>query len=100
VRSEGDRSGQAFRAVAFVIFPAFVVIFGTIGSTKTVMNRPLIALAISVLLLLWTAAALIRTENERYALFLGMCKDFDTACLSKVETRTAWYWHLYYALLP
>lgn len=34
---------------------------------------------------------------------VGMCwndtlKLPDLACMEKVETRTAWYWHLFYAL--
>lgn len=47
---------------------------------------------------------IVHIENQRYALLLGMCDrkdglqlpDFD--CLSKVETRTHWAWHLWYAL--
>lgn len=44
--------------------------------------------------------ALVRTENQRYALFLGMCSESMAPkgpCLAKVETRTNWLWHLYYA---
>ena len=60
--------------------------------------------------LLWVSAALVRVENERYALSLGMCLDesmhrvdpnmhvADYQCLKRVETRTGWWWHLYYAL--
>ncbi len=54
-------------------------------------------------LLLWLCVALVRVESERYALLIGMCRDPLTAyvsgdCLAKVQTRTAWYWHLFYAL--
>lgn len=39
------------------------------------------------------AASLVRVENERYALFVGMCRDslggLDHKCLVTVETRTA-----------
>lgn len=61
-----------------------------------------VALAAAALMLLWLAFSLVRVENERYALFLGMCKDTagltDVQCLAKVETRTGWWWHLYYGL--
>lgn len=64
------------------------------------------ALTSSALLLIWLASALVRVENERYALFLGMCRSVsvvgiqvDFACLAEVETRTSWLWHLYWALL-
>lgn len=55
--------------------------------------------------------ALVRVENERYALWLGMCPNMDQTfkamgagdadawkCTKTIETRTAWWWHLYYAL--
>jgi len=44
--------------------------------------------------------ALVRTENQRYALFVGMCSDPIAPkgpCLAHVQTRTNWLWHLYYA---
>ena len=54
-------------------------------------------------LLIWLAASLVRVENHRYALSLGMCIDpivkvADYTCLSKVETRTSWIWHLFYGM--
>lgn len=56
----------------------------------------------AALLILWLSAALVRVENERYALFLGMCRDrlgmTDIACVMKVQTRTGWWWHLFYGL--
>jgi hypothetical protein len=62
-------------------------------------------LAIVALLLtvVWLAAALVKAENQRYALSLGMCVDkrlgvADYPCLEKLQTRTAWYWHVYYGL--
>jgi uncharacterized transporter YbjL len=58
-------------------------------------------IAILMLVIVVMAAALVRTENQRYALSIGMCAGSiasDTACLAKVETRTGWWWHLYYAL--
>lgn len=50
--------------------------------------------------LLVIGRALVRTENQRYALFLGMCSDQVTklSCLERTETRTGWWWHFYYAL--
>ena len=43
-------------------------------------------------------------ENQRYALYNDLCKR-DPAypsqrwhCLEKIQTRTSWFWHLYYAI--
>jgi len=62
-----------------------------------------VALAVSLVLVVLFAAALVRVENERYALLVGMCRQTQTGlpdvkCLSTVETRTAWWWHLFHAL--
>jgi hypothetical protein len=67
------------------------------------MKKERIGLAAAVLLIVWLSAALVRVENERYAMFVGMCwndklKVPDPACVRKAKTRTAWYWHLFYAL--
>ena len=62
-----------------------------------------VAMVLTVLLI-WVTSALARVDNERYALATGLCKPDPSsltslrACLSTVETRTAWYWHVYYAL--
>jgi hypothetical protein len=66
------------------------------------MNKTAALIAALVVFFL-LSAALVRTENQRYALFVGMCRDpvtllTDSKCLKNVETRTAWWWHLYYAL--
>ena len=66
-------------------------------------------LVLTVLVIVWLSASLVRVENQRYAMSIGMCEDkvllaatqqtsWDYACLSKVETRTSWLWHLFYAL--
>lgn len=58
-------------------------------------------LVVAVLVL---GSALVRVENQRYALSLGMCPGQaasmppDLTCISKAETRTGWWWHLFYAL--
>lgn len=62
-----------------------------------------VALLVSVLLIVWLSAALVRVENQRYAMQVGMCWDEalklpDPICVERSETRTAWYWHLFYAL--
>lgn len=55
-------------------------------------------------MLVWVSAALVRVENQRYAMYVGVCEpDFANPlpfwnCLRTVQTRTAWWWHLYYAL--
>ena len=57
-------------------------------------------------LLLWVSASLVRVENQRYALMVGMCAPRpphlvpDMVCLERVEARSGWWWHLYYAMLP
>ncbi|KGC70190.1 hypothetical protein DP57_5936 [Burkholderia pseudomallei] len=69
-----------------------------------------------VLLLIVTLVlgrALVRVENARYALWLGMCPNMrqTTAaigdnssgpdalkCTMTIQTRTGWWWHLYYAV--
>lgn len=68
------------------------------------MTRERVGLGLAVLLIVWLAGSLVRVENERYAMQIGMCwsesmKLHDQACVARSETRTGWYWHLYYALL-
>lgn len=62
-----------------------------------------VALTLLALLVVWLSASLVRVENQRYAQVTGMCRDgatglSDLVCLSKVETRTSWFWHLAYGL--
>lgn len=69
------------------------------------MKKLKITVAILAALLIWFCAALVRVENERYALAVGLCKYDATSlqmftCLQHISTRTAWWWHLYYALFP
>jgi hypothetical protein len=62
--------------------------------------------AFLAVMLLWVSASLVRVENQRYALTTGMCAPRpphpvpDMTCLERVETRTGWWWHLYYAMKP
>ena len=55
-----------------------------------------------LVIVVYMAAAIVRIENEGYALATGMCRNAqglaDFACLERTETRTSWWWHLYYAL--
>ena len=54
----------------------------------------------------YLADRLVRTENQRYALFLNMCEEQrfpeldlpDFKCLDAVQTRTSWVWQLFYGL--
>ncbi len=59
-------------------------------------------LVITTATTLWLASSLVRVENQRYAMQLGMCRqevgDWDYKCLKRVDTRTSWIWHLVYAL--
>ena len=62
------------------------------------------SLTILSVLVIWLAVALVRVENQRYAMQVGMCKDqtfgigFSPTCLKTVETRTSWMWHLLYGM--
>lgn len=67
------------------------------------MSKQHILFISSLVAIVWLSAALIRVENQRYAMTVGMCIDpflkvADQSCLSTVKTRTGWWWHLYYAL--
>lgn len=61
-----------------------------------------VGLIFSTFVIVWLAATLVKIENQRYALIVGMCRDLlgltDFRCLQTVETRTGWWWHLLYAL--
>jgi hypothetical protein len=47
----------------------------------------------------------VRVENERYAMSTRQCPNDpvlpvpDQACVRKAQTRPAWYWHMFYALV-
>jgi hypothetical protein len=71
-----------------------------------------IIIAVLIAAIFYLAQALVRVENERYALLVGMCQLpalptvtgeggiclNDLKCLATVQTRTGWWWHLFYAL--
>ena len=66
-----------------------------------------LAVVLLTVLALFLADRLVRVENQRYALMVGMCTVDPAAdhpigrfaeCLDKVQTRTSWFWHLYYAV--
>jgi hypothetical protein len=57
------------------------------------MKKEHIGLVVAVLLIVWLSAALVRVENERYAMSIGMCwndalKLSDLTCVRKKKTRT------------
>ena len=67
----------------------------------------MIRYAIIVVLLVFVAVLadrVVREENQRQALFLGMCIHPgpvylpDLECLDKVQTKTSWAWHLFYGV--
>lgn len=66
-----------------------------------------LAIAFLLALCVFLAHVVVVIENQRYAYQIGMCADtrlsdklraWDYECLAKVETRTAWWWHLYFAI--
>ena len=79
---------------------------GTLGRTMTKTHWGLL---FALLIIVWLSVSLVRVENQRYAMLIGMCEDkvllaatkqtsWDHTCLKTVETRTSWIWHLTYAL--
>lgn len=60
-----------------------------------IRNAILVVLLVVVAVL---ADRVVREENQRYALLLGMCPPIsagaptDVECLDKVQTRTTWAW--------
>lgn len=74
----------------------------TAGLGAVMKNAVIVVLALVVVFL---ADRLVRTENQRYALLVGVCKQPDPAspasafqCLESIQTRTSWFWHLYYGV--
>lgn len=65
------------------------------------MTKCRVIVCILLAALLICGRALVVTENQRYAMFVGMCSDPSVPkgpCLAKVESRNGWWWHFYYAL--
>ena len=56
----------------------------------------------------WLAVTVVRLENFHYASLVGMCGEFKADdplqtvkrhnCLHANQTRTSFFWHLFYAL--
>jgi hypothetical protein len=66
-----------------------------------------ITIAVLAALVIVFSVALVHTENQRYAMSIGMCQregsppgliEWDWRCLAKTETRTGWWWHVFYAV--
>jgi hypothetical protein len=66
-----------------------------------------IAIALLSALTIFLAQTLVTVENQRYAYEQGRCRDtrlsetillWDNQCLATIETRTAWWRHLYDAV--
>jgi len=60
-------------------------------------------LAIAIAIIIWLCVTLVRVENQRYAMQVGMCQNVtlgltDLECIKKTQTRNGWWWHLFYAL--
>lgn len=55
-------------------------------------------------LIVWLSVALVRAENQRYALEKGMCQDpvfkgaVDQPCLKLARSRDHWWEHLWFGL--
>jgi hypothetical protein len=70
--------------------------------------RKNILIVVLLIVVVWFGSAIVRLENERYALSLDMCgtlKPEDVSklserqdCLRSVETRTGAMYHLLYGL--
>ena len=67
-----------------------------------------VAIILLVAIVVWFASAIIRLENQRYAMEIGMCGNFEpehpesigkrSECLAKVQTRTDAAYNLLYGL--
>ncbi len=63
-----------------------------------------IVIAILLLICIGFSFVIVKVENQRYALEVGMCREkanpilIDHRCLDTVQTRTSWMWHLLYAI--
>ena len=65
-------------------------------------------ICVLVITLIWFGSAIVRLENQRYALELNTCGIFDPAnppsllkredCLQHIQTRTSWAYNLLYGL--
>ena len=58
-----------------------------------------ILVASLLVIIVFLCAVIVHVENERYAMFIGLCYDenrkmADPKCLEKVKTRTGWQYHL------
>jgi hypothetical protein len=60
-----------------------------------------------IVLTVFLSDRLVRVENQRYALEVGMCpleingirmSGPSPSCLEKVQTRISWFAHLYFAV--
>lgn len=73
--------------------------------TMSALNKYKTATIVLLVLVVWLGTALVKAENQRYALSVGLCVSnkqmgtVDYACLEKAQSRTAWYWHIYYGLI-
>lgn len=62
-------------------------------------------IVVLLLVIVFLCDRLVRAENQRYAMLVGMCTRPETpllpinmTCLETAQTRTSWFWHLYYAV--
>ena len=61
-------------------------------------------IGILILLIIYLCAVIVRVENQRYAMSIGMCYSDQlkmpiASCLTGVQTRTNSFWHIYYAVI-
>ena len=64
------------------------------------IKNSLICFLVFVVIIL--SISLSHTENQIYALLTKMCEPWKpeaVPCLTYVETRTSWVWHIFYAVL-
>jgi len=67
-----------------------------------------LVILVLVALLFWFGHEVVRLENIRYASDLGICPEFQPErpssieerldCLSTVQTRTSFMWHILYGI--
>jgi hypothetical protein len=69
--------------------------------SASVSTKYKVVVALLLVSVVWLASALVRAENQRYALSVGLCVDkttlmADSACPTRTKSRTGWYWHIWY----
>ena len=76
----------------------------TLFETSRVNHFAWSLVVVALGIIVWLSIALVRAENQRYALVTGKCHDpvfkgaVDQRCLDLVRSRDHWWEHLWYGV--